>query len=226
MVVRADPKVDYAFKRVYGDQRNQDILVHLLNAILRPEVPIRSVEIRNPFSEKDFSDDKLTVLDVRARDESGRLFDVEMQLLLPIHFKGRILHYWAGMFREQIKEGDSYGKLRPAISICLVNQSLFPAVDDYHLVFELVDVEHRGAGIRAFTMEPGYTITERGRALGRNDDTYGKHFQGDPPEVAGAVIGWLADEPAADRFLGKMVHAQAICKKHELVPGWPPAENG
>lgn len=92
----------------------------------------------------------------------------------------------------------------------------------FHQVAVVVDVEYRDAGIRAFTMEPGYTITERGRALGRNDDTYGKHFQGDPPEVAGAVIGWLADEPSADRFLGKMVHAQAICKKHGLVPGWPP----
>ena len=60
--MRADPKVDYAFKRVYGSQRNADILVHLLNAILRPEIPIRSIEILNPFSEKDFAEDKLNVL--------------------------------------------------------------------------------------------------------------------------------------------------------------------
>ncbi len=52
-------------------------------------------------------------------------------------------------------------------------------------------------------------------------DTYGKHFSGDPPEVAGAVIGWLADEADADRFLGKMVHAQALCQRLNLVPGWP-----
>jgi NAD(P)-dependent dehydrogenase (short-subunit alcohol dehydrogenase family) len=92
----------------------------------------------------------------------------------------------------------------------------------FHQVAVVVDVEYRTAGIRAFTMEPGYTITERGRALGRDDDSYGKHFQGDPPEVAGAVIGWLAAEADADRFLGKIVHAQAICKKYGLVPGWPP----
>jgi predicted transposase/invertase (TIGR01784 family) len=140
--MRADPKVDYAFKWVYGVPRNADILVHLLNAILRPEVPIRSVEILNPFSDKDSVEDKLNVLDVRAQDELGRLFDIEMQLLLPMHFKGRILHYWAGMFREQLRAGESYAKLRPAISICIVNQPLFPAVDDYHMVFELVDVEH------------------------------------------------------------------------------------
>lgn len=92
----------------------------------------------------------------------------------------------------------------------------------FHQMAVVVDVEFRGRGVRAFTMEPGYTVTERQLAMA-HDDTYGKHFAGDPPEVAGAVIGWLADEPAADRFLGKMVHAQGICRKYALVPGWPPA---
>jgi NAD(P)-dependent dehydrogenase (short-subunit alcohol dehydrogenase family) len=89
-----------------------------------------------------------------------------------------------------------------------------------HQVSVVVDVEFRGRGIRAFTMEPGYTVTEKALAM-RHEDTYAKHFAGDPPEVAGAVIGWLADEPAADKFLGRMVHAQGICKKYGLVPGWP-----
>jgi predicted transposase/invertase (TIGR01784 family) len=138
----ADPKVDYAFKRVFGDPRNADILIHLLNAILRPQPPIRSIEILNPFSDKDFADDKLSVLDIRARDQQGQLFDIEMQLLLPHDFKGRILYYWAGMFHGQLRDGDDYINLRPAISICLVNQELFPEIDDYHLAFELIDVEH------------------------------------------------------------------------------------
>jgi NAD(P)-dependent dehydrogenase (short-subunit alcohol dehydrogenase family) len=89
-----------------------------------------------------------------------------------------------------------------------------------HQVAVVVDVEFRDRGIRAFTMEPGYTITERALAL-QQADTYGKHFPGDPPEVAGAVIGWLAAETDADRFLGKMVHAQALCQRLNLVPGWP-----
>jgi NAD(P)-dependent dehydrogenase (short-subunit alcohol dehydrogenase family) len=89
-----------------------------------------------------------------------------------------------------------------------------------HQVAVVVDVEYRARGIRAFTMEPGYTVTEKALAM-RHEDTYAKHFAGDPPEVAGAVIGWLAAEPAADKFLGRMVHAQGICKKYELVPGWP-----
>jgi NAD(P)-dependent dehydrogenase (short-subunit alcohol dehydrogenase family) len=91
----------------------------------------------------------------------------------------------------------------------------------FHQVAVILDVEFRAAGIRAFTMEPGYTVTERRKALNRASE-FTEHFRGDPPEVAGAVIGWLADEPEADRFLGGMVHAQVVCKRHHLVPGWPP----
>jgi len=90
----------------------------------------------------------------------------------------------------------------------------------FHQVAIVVDVEYRSQGVRAFTMEPGYTITERAKAM-TTDGGYGKFFAGDPPEVAGEVIGWLVDEPEAEQFLGRMVHAQALCRKHDLVPGWP-----
>jgi len=91
-----------------------------------------------------------------------------------------------------------------------------------HQLAVVIDVEFRERGIRAFTMEPGFTITERAIATSINDQ-YREHFRGDPPEVAGAVIGWLATSPDADHFLGRMVHAQAACEKHGLVPGWTPA---
>lgn len=90
----------------------------------------------------------------------------------------------------------------------------------FHQIAVIVDVEYRSSGIRAFTMEPGYTVTEKAIAL-HHDDRFAQGFRGDPPEVAGAVIGWLAASADADRFLGRMVHAQSICEKLGLVPGWP-----
>lgn len=90
----------------------------------------------------------------------------------------------------------------------------------FHQIAVIVDVEYRSAGIRAFTMEPGYTVTEKAIALD-HDNRLAQGFRGDPPEVAGAVIGWLAGSADADRFLGRMVHAQSICEKLGLVPGWP-----
>ncbi len=90
----------------------------------------------------------------------------------------------------------------------------------FHQIAVVVDVEYRSAHIRAFTLEPGYTVTEKAIAL-NHSNRFAQGFQGDPPEVAGEVIGWISVEPEADRFLGKIVHAQALCKKLGLVPGWP-----
>jgi len=142
MALGIDPKVDYAFKRVFGDERNVDILVHLLNAILSLPEPIVSVELLNPFSPQDFQEDKLTVLDVKARDNAGRLINIEVQLLLRYHFVSRVLYYWAGLYRQQLRQGDDYSELRPTISICLVNEILFPQVDDYALRFTLRDLQY------------------------------------------------------------------------------------
>ncbi len=91
-----------------------------------------------------------------------------------------------------------------------------------HQVAVVIDVEFRGRGVRAFTLEPGFIVTERSRATG-GSASYEQYFAGDPPEVGGVVIAWLATSPDADRFLGRIVHAQAACANHNLLPGWSPA---
>ena len=49
-----DPKVDYAFKRVFGSEENREILLNLLNAVLMSadSRPLQEIEILNPFSHK------------------------------------------------------------------------------------------------------------------------------------------------------------------------------
>jgi predicted transposase/invertase (TIGR01784 family) len=82
MILGIDPKNDYAFKCVFGSERHTRILIHMLNAVLQPppEQRVLSVEILNPISEPVVLDEKLSILDVKARDQSGRQFNVEMQM--------------------------------------------------------------------------------------------------------------------------------------------------
>jgi len=56
------------------------------------------VEIQNPYNEKAFLDDKLTVVDVKARDATGRMFQVEVQLLNHRDLAARILYGWADLY--------------------------------------------------------------------------------------------------------------------------------
>jgi predicted transposase/invertase (TIGR01784 family) len=139
MVPGIDPKVDYAFKRLFGREQNVALLIHLLNAILNlpPGQRIVALQILNPFNDKDDLDDKLSILDIKARDQTGRLFNIEMQLVGYIAFCPRVLYYWAKLHQGQMLEGMGYHELRPTISICFVNTAVFPDVPAYHLEFEL-----------------------------------------------------------------------------------------
>lgn len=147
MIVAIDPKVDYAFKRLFGRQQNQDLLVDLINAVLQEPAERRVVglEILNPFQDKDFLEDKLSVLDIKARDQSGRQFNIEMQMLAFAAFRPRVLYYWARLHQSQLEEGADYGVLRPTLTICFVNSVLFPELPGWQGIFEL---REREQGVR------------------------------------------------------------------------------
>ena|GEM_PF-3903287 len=62
-----DPKVDCVFKALLGRRDNSNLLIHFLNAMLADQLesPIQDVVIENPFNEKEFLTDKLSIVDVR-----------------------------------------------------------------------------------------------------------------------------------------------------------------
>jgi hypothetical protein len=83
MILGINPKVDYAFKHLFGRETTQPLLIDLLDSVLSPPPGSRTqdIELLNPFNPKEALDDKLSILDIKARDQSGRQFNVEMQML-------------------------------------------------------------------------------------------------------------------------------------------------
>jgi len=83
MILGIDPKVDYAFKYLLGRDSTRGILIDVLNNVLRPAPgrEVQDIELLNPFNLQETQDDKISVLDIKARDQSGRRFNVEMQML-------------------------------------------------------------------------------------------------------------------------------------------------
>jgi predicted transposase/invertase (TIGR01784 family) len=106
MPLGIDPKVDYVFKKLFGDPANSDLLIHLLNAVLMLPQPIVEVEILNPFNEKDFADDKGSLLDLKARCRDGRWYNVEMQTALHAALPERLAYYNASLYVDQLESGD------------------------------------------------------------------------------------------------------------------------
>ncbi len=135
-----DLKNDYAFKSIFGSQRRSHVLAHLLNSILLSQgLRVQTVRILNPLSDIHYLDEKKLILDVKAVDDHGRVYNVEMQMVPAPSFPERILYYWSHAYGRQLKEGQGYEQLRPVISICFLNGILFPDTNRCHLRFQLLE---------------------------------------------------------------------------------------
>jgi NAD(P)-dependent dehydrogenase (short-subunit alcohol dehydrogenase family) len=87
-----------------------------------------------------------------------------------------------------------------------------------HRVAGLVHGELDTPGVALVNIDPGFIATER-----MAQDMAGFGFDasaGAPPDVIGAVVAWLATDPAAAEWAGRVVPAQALCHERGLLPGW------
>ncbi|WP_417188595.1 Rpn family recombination-promoting nuclease/putative transposase [Bacteroides sp.] len=138
-----DPKADLTFKRVFGE--HPDLVMSLLNALLPLESKQEVTEIEylpvelvpdNPLR-------KNSIVDVRCRDNRGRVFLVEMQMIWTPEFKQRILFNASKAYVRQIKAGEHYELLQPVYSLNLVNDIFEPELkDEFYHYYRLVHMEH------------------------------------------------------------------------------------
>ena len=141
VVLGIKPTVDFAFKRIFGTRENTLALVGLTNAVLAPDEQIVEVEILNPFNSQEFAEQKVIVLDIRARDEAGRWLNIEMQVDVVAGLKERLAYYACSLYTEQLTQGEKYCRLRPAISICFLGSVLFGGISTAHHRFRLADLD-------------------------------------------------------------------------------------
>ncbi len=87
---------------------------------------VRTVDILNPFSLATFSGGKDAVLDIRARDESGRDLQVEIQLRQLEAANHRMTDNICRLYADQIKKGGEYRDHRPVVAVWIFNEPLFP----------------------------------------------------------------------------------------------------
>jgi predicted transposase/invertase (TIGR01784 family) len=142
---RIDPKIDCVFKALLGSEENRNLLVHFLNAILTSDLtaPITEVEILNPYNDKEFLDDKLSVVDVKAKDRDGRLYQIEIQLLTYRHLPERMVYTWCDIISQQLQSGNDYSLLKPVYSIWLLAENLLPGEGEYAHEYTLCDRQGR-----------------------------------------------------------------------------------
>ena len=139
MSFRILPYSDLFVRYLLGDERNKDLLLSFINAVNEHQgLPrIASVSIVNPFNLSEYQYDKEGVIDVKATDEKGRQYDIEVQAQGTTHFVHRSLYYWARLYGSQLSKGHTYGLLRPTVCINLLGFEMLAEQPLVHACFVL-----------------------------------------------------------------------------------------
>ena len=79
----------------------------------------------------------------RRRHARGKVPKLSGRGACPVRHRARIVYGWANLYRSQIKEGESYRKLRPTYAIWLLGQTLLADEPEYAHEFRLRDQHGR-----------------------------------------------------------------------------------
>ena len=114
------PLNDYIFKRIFGRVGNESITKNFINSILDDKIESVNLE-GNTILEKDLLDDKIGILDIKAKLDNEIMCDIEMQVLNHKDIDKRIMFYWSKLYSSSIKSGQNYNSLKKTISILIAN---------------------------------------------------------------------------------------------------------
>ncbi len=137
------PTSDTFFRYLFAAEKRRNLLLSFINAVHSDSgfPNIVEVTVTDPHKPREHPMDKESVLDISAKDETGRLYDIEVQTEGAEAFKYRSLYYWARIYTGQIEIAMPYEDLRPAIYIGLLDFPLFGDVAKKRLEFLLKKIE-------------------------------------------------------------------------------------
>ena len=78
----------------------------------------------NPITEKDLFDDKVGILDIRAKLNNNINCNIEMQVVDRKDIEKRLLFYWSKMYTKSIKSSEKYENLERSIIILITDYNL------------------------------------------------------------------------------------------------------
>jgi predicted transposase/invertase (TIGR01784 family) len=115
-----DPKCDLTFKRIFGAEKNKNILIHFLNDILEfsGENAIQEVEFLSTIMDPDIASDKQSIVDILCKDSYENKYIVEMQVARDKGFEKRAQFLYCTQ--------DNLEAIKKIFFIAISNFILFP----------------------------------------------------------------------------------------------------
>lgn len=142
-----DPKNDVAFRKIFGNEKNRDILIHFLNDMLifKEKKPITEVQFLKTIQDPEIAAKKTSIVDLMCTDQDGNRYIVEMQVAKEKGFTKRAQYYAAKAYGSQLKIGEKYQNLKEVIFLAIADFIMFPnkvAYKSDHVILDKDSLEH------------------------------------------------------------------------------------
>lgn len=140
-----NPKNDVAFLRIFGTEKNKDILIHFINDVLKlsGDEAIQDVTFLSPIQEAEIAIKKQSIIDVLCKSEKGEQIIVEMQVSPQKGFQKRAIYYASKAYFRQLNKGKDidgqYVNLKKVIFIAISDSILFKNKENYKSDHGLLD---------------------------------------------------------------------------------------
>ena len=139
------PTSDYVFKRIFGDPNNlYDILADFLKAVI-PDLQndeLEKIILRDTHVLPNIQDDKFCILDVMVELKSGKLIDIEVQVINRKDMEQRTCFYLSHLVSSQLSSGERYKNIKPTIAIIITKYDWIKDSKSYHNTYKFFDKEN------------------------------------------------------------------------------------
>ena len=128
----ANPKTDFTFKRLFGDEQRKNLTMNFLNNLLERKSGnlITQITFCDNTNVPEMEEYKYSSVDVNCTDQSGARFIIEMQVAHEVYFLLRSQYYASCALSRQLKKGVEYQFLKPVIFVGIMNHTIFDDTQD------------------------------------------------------------------------------------------------
>jgi predicted transposase/invertase (TIGR01784 family) len=142
-----DPKNDIAFRKIFGTEKNKDILIHFLNDVIEFEKgsPIQEVSFLKTIQDPEIKAQKTSIVDILCQDEKGNRYIVEMQVAKEKGFEKRAQYYASKAYASQLNSQDQFHTLKAVIFLAITDFVMFPQKKGYksdHVILDKISYEN------------------------------------------------------------------------------------
>ena len=142
------PTSDYVFKRIFCDPNNlYDILADFLKAVITDlqNYELEKITLRDTHVLPNLQDDKFCVLDVMVELNSGKLIDIEIQVIDRQDMEKRTCFYLSRLISSQLPAGGRYKTIKPTIAIIITKHNWIKDSQNYHNVYRFFDKDNNSS---------------------------------------------------------------------------------